>query len=112
MIARVLTPRGYIINLANDWQEAWDFGAAEFLRFCHSKFGLPAVNGMQLFEDIREYNSNLSARRIFITRYLLNPELEATLIDTRVPYLTKPFALSQIRSLVLEKRDSGVLPTE
>jgi hypothetical protein len=49
-------------------------------------------------------------RCVFITGHLLTPELEASLAATGVPYLTKPFAISQIRRLVLDTEGSGVSP--
>lgn len=106
LLSRALTPGGHTLDLAADWSEAWDLVRKNSYDCVILNLGLPAVNGMQLFERIKDYDSDLAARCIFITGYLLTPELEASLVDTGIPYLTKPFAISQIRRLVLETTSS------
>lgn len=110
LLSRALTPGGHVIDLAGDWIEAWDLVQQNSYDCVILNLGLPAVNGMQLFEHIKEYDSELAARCVFITGYLLSPELETSLVETGIPYLTKPFAISQIRRLVLETRDADSQP--
>jgi CheY-like chemotaxis protein len=110
LLSRALSPGGHLIDLAGGWAEAWTMVQNNSYDCVILNLGLPAVNGMQLFERIRDYDRKLAARCVFITGYLLTPELESSLAATGVPYLTKPFAISHIRRLVLEPSESGSYP--
>ena len=101
-----------MVDLAGDWAEAWNLVQTHSYDCVILNLGLPAVNGMQLYERIKNHDPVLASRCVFITGYLLTPELESYLAATGVPYLTKPFAISQIRRLVLQLAESGSYPKE
>jgi len=108
LLSRALSPGGQVIDLAGDWTEAWKLVQNNSYHRIILNLGLPAVSGMQLYERIKDYDSDLAARCIFITGYVLTTELEEALKATGVPYLTKPFAISQIRRMVLEPESTAV----
>jgi CheY-like chemotaxis protein len=110
LLSRALAPDGNLIDLASHWTEAWNLVQRNSYDRIILNLGLPAVNGLQLYERIRAYDSSLAAKCIFITGYLLTPELETTLAATGVPYLTKPFAVAQIRGLALPSAESRGSP--
>lgn len=112
LLSRALAPGGHLVDLTGNWAEAWNLVQNHSYDCIILNLGLPAESGMQLYERIRAYDGDLAAKCIFITGYLLTPELEASLAATGVPYLTKPFAISQIRSLVLQLAESGSYPRE
>jgi len=112
LLSRALAPGGHVIDLSDDWTEAWKLVQSNPYDCVILNLGMPVANGLQLFERIKDYDRELATKCVFITGYLLNPELENALAATGVPYLTKPFAISQIRSLVLDTTlDSMILPT-
>jgi len=110
LLSRALAPGGHLIDLAGDWAEAWKLVQTNYYDCVILNLGLPAVHGMQLYERIRDYDRDLAAKCVFITGYLLTPELKSSLAATGVPYLAKPFAISQIRRLVLETAESMSFP--
>jgi CheY-like chemotaxis protein len=112
LLSRALAPGGHVVDLAGDWAEAWTLVQTHSYDCVILNLGLPAVNGMQLYERIKNHDPVLASRCVFITGYLLTPELESYLAATGVPYLTKPFAISQIRRLVLQLAESGSYPKE
>jgi nitrogen-specific signal transduction histidine kinase/CheY-like chemotaxis protein len=102
LLSRALSPGGQLVDLAADWVEAWNLVQNNSYDCIILNLGLPAVSGMQLYERIKDYNSRLAERCVFITGYILTPDIEEALKATGVPYLTKPFAISQIRRIVLD----------
>jgi CheY-like chemotaxis protein len=112
LLSRALAPGGHLIDMTDNWAEAWNLVQDNSYDCIILNLGLPAESGMQFYERIHAYDGDLAAKCIFITGYLLTPELEASLAATGVPYLTKPFAISQIRSLVLQLAEPGSYPRE
>jgi two-component system NtrC family sensor kinase len=110
MLSRTLSPGGHVVELAGDWFETWNLVQSRTYDRLILNLGLRAVGGMQLFYRIKEYDRNLAGKCIFITGYILSPELEGALKATGVPYLTKPFTLSQIRSIALESPAATTSP--
>jgi len=53
LLSRALAPGGHPIDLTGDWAEAWKLVQRNSYDCVILNLGLPAVNGMQLYERIR-----------------------------------------------------------
>ena len=79
--------------------------ALELLRekrydLCISDILMPKMNGIELFQQLRQESHDITDRFIFITGNLLTGEIKTFLEETRRPYLLKPFSLDELRELV------------
>ncbi|HLX97048.1 MAG TPA: ATP-binding protein [Verrucomicrobiae bacterium] len=66
--------------------------------FCDWK--MPGLNGRQVYERLRTTNPQLCRRMIFITGDVINEQMRRFLESEKVPCLTKPFALPELRAAI------------
>ena len=66
--------------------------------FCDWK--MPGLNGRQVYEHLRTTNPQLCRRLIFITGDVINEQMRQFLESEKVPCLTKPFALPELRAAI------------
>jgi len=66
--------------------------------FCDWK--MPGLNGRQVYEHLRTSNPQLCRRMIFITGDVINEQMRQFLESEKVPCLTKPFALPELRAAI------------
>jgi len=66
--------------------------------FCDWK--MPGMNGRQVYERLRTTNPQLCRRMVFITGDVINEPMRQFLESEKVPCLTKPFALPELRAAI------------
>ena len=66
--------------------------------FCDWK--MPGLNGRQVYERLRTTNPQLCRRMVFITGDVINEPMRQFLESEKVPCLTKPFALPELRAAI------------
>lgn len=66
--------------------------------FCDWK--MPGLNGRQVYERLRTINPQLCRRMVFITGDIINEPMRQFLELEKVPCLTKPFALPELRAAI------------
>jgi CheY-like chemotaxis protein len=66
--------------------------------FCDWK--MPGLSGRQVYERLRSTNPQLARRMVFITGDVVNDQMRQFLETEKVPYLTKPFALPELRAAI------------
>ncbi len=66
--------------------------------FCDWK--MPGLNGRQVYERLRTTNPQLARRMVFITGDVINDQMRQFLETEKLPCLTKPFALPDLRAAI------------
>jgi signal transduction histidine kinase len=66
--------------------------------FCDWK--MPGLNGRQVYERLRTTNPQLCQRMVFITGDVINEQMRQFLESEKVPCVTKPFALPELRAAI------------
>jgi len=66
--------------------------------FCDWK--MPGLNGRQVYEHLRTANPQLARRMVFITGDVINEQMRQFLETEKLPCLTKPFALPELRAAI------------
>jgi signal transduction histidine kinase len=66
--------------------------------FCDWK--MPGLNGRQVYEQLRTTDPRLCQRMVFITGDVINEQMRQFLELEKVPCLTKPFALPELRAAI------------
>jgi two-component system NtrC family sensor kinase len=66
--------------------------------FCDWK--MPGLNGRQIYERLRNTDPKLCRRIVFITGDVINDSMRQFLETEKLPFLTKPFALPELRAAI------------
>ena len=65
-----------------------------------SDIRMPELDGPGLYREVARRHPELRQRFVFLTGDLLSPETLEFLEEARVPYLHKPFDLTEVRGVV------------
>jgi len=60
----------------------------------------PGMNGIELYQYLKEIGSEMINRVIFTTGDVVNDEIKTFLEETGRPFLPKPFTLDELRSVI------------
>jgi CheY-like chemotaxis protein len=60
----------------------------------------PGMNGIELYQYLKETGSEMINRVIFTTGDVVNDEIKTFLDETGRPFLPKPFTLDELRSVI------------
>lgn len=74
-----------------------------------SDFRMPGMNGQAFYNAAVKACPELARRMIFLTGDMLSEETQMFMRAAEVPFLTKPFALSQVQALVNSLIEEPVL---
>jgi two-component system, NtrC family, sensor kinase len=102
LLQRILSQDGHRVLLAPDGHVALDHliearkQGANF-NLIISDIKMPGVNGPALYERVRQEMPDLAKRMVFITGDTMSPSTEAFLQRANLPYLAKPFTVSELR---------------
>ncbi len=69
---------------------------------------MPEVSGMEVYRTVLERRPEIAARFVFMTGGAFTRDAREFIESTTLPYLEKPFELSQIRDLVRERAEVAV----
>ena len=106
MIERPLTQAGYSVQVAQSGEAALEYlGAGQKSSrpdLIISDIKMPGLGGPALYNYICKQEPALASRVLLITGDTLNPETQAFLQRTHLPYLTKPFKVEALLRLVTQ----------
>jgi len=99
---RTLTAEGLEVDIASNGLVAKDMVSKKEYDLCLIDIRTPAMNGIQLYEHLKEEHPELASRAIFTTGDVLSGNIQAFLRDSAKPYLPKPFTPDELRAAVRE----------
>ena len=96
LLQRLLTRRGFAVDLAVDGREA-----AQLLERCEydvilCDVQMPNLGGLALYENLRRQQPEVLDRFVFISGDILNDQLHAFTESSDVPLLSKPFGAEKL----------------
>ncbi|MBE9535608.1 MAG: response regulator [Proteobacteria bacterium] len=99
-----------IVAYAFDGKEALD--KIKKLEYCAliSDIDMPGMDGIELYKSLKEENSALARKMVFITSGYDNPEYKSFINMEKIPFLAKPFNrkdfISCLDRVLCDKGDS------
>jgi DNA-binding response OmpR family regulator len=102
MCIRALGTEGFEVDVASDGKAAQARLSIEgnIYDLCLIDIRTPGMNGIELYQYLKETGSEMTNRVIFTTGDIINDEIKAFLKETGQPFLPKPFTLDEFRSVI------------
>jgi CheY-like chemotaxis protein len=100
VIAAFLREQGYVADTASDGREALARLQERPYDAIMSDIRMPALNGLELYDEIARRYPPLGRRLIFMTGAPLDPAATTFLERAAVPCLCKPFPLDALQRLL------------
>ena len=99
---RVLSDEGYEVDFAGDGKVAQDMiGKRQYSLFLID-LKLPLMNGRELYQWLKEEHSKQISKVIFTSGSVLGEDTQLFLDQTGRPFLPKPFAPDELKTIVTE----------
>lgn len=90
------------IDSVQSGKEALEMIKKKDYDFILSDIRMPDMNGMELYQRLREINSELTDRFIFLSGDTHSDDVRSFLDATMVKYLNKPFQVRELIDVMLE----------
>ena len=104
---QVLTQEGHKVETILGSQTAFQrMNVAQYDLFLLD-IKMPVISGIDLYRSMKEIDPSLQRKVIFIAGEVISPKTKAFLAKTRIPCLTKPFDLEQLRKEINRKLRQG-----
>jgi DNA-binding response OmpR family regulator len=102
MCLRALGAEGFEVDVASDGKVAQARLAENGDKYdlCLIDIRTPGMNGIELYQYLKETGSEMINRVIFTTGDVVNDEIKTFLDETGRPFLPKPFTLDELRSVI------------
>jgi len=102
MCFRALGAEGFEVDIAIDGKvaQARLTGNGDSYDLCLIDIRTPGMNGIELYQYLKEIGSEVTDRVIFTTGDVINDEIKTFLEETGRPFLPKPFTLDELRSVI------------
>jgi len=102
MCIRALGAEGFEVDVAADGKSAQARLSVKGNRYdlCLIDIRTPGMNGIELYQYLKETGSEMTNRVIFTTGDVVNEEIKTFLEETSRPFLPKPFTLDELRSVI------------
>ena len=102
MCLRALGTEGFEVDVASDGKAAQArlSGNEDLYDLCLIDIRTPRMNGIELYQYLKEIGSEMINRVIFTTGDVVNDEIKTFLEETGRPFLPKPFTLDELRSVI------------
>lgn len=100
LVTEVLTAEGHVVETTADGKDALNRIKNNGYSLILVDMKLPGISGGELYERIQDIAESLAGRVAFITGDVMAADTEAFLIRTKVPYITKPFDVKQLKAEV------------
>ena len=102
MCLRALGAEGFEVDVAIDGKAAQTCLAENGDKYdlCLIDIRTPGMNGIELYQYLKEIGSDMTNRVIFTTGDVINDEIKTFLEETGRPFLPKPFTLDELRSVI------------
>jgi len=102
MCLRALGAEGFEVDIAVDGKAAQArlCNDGDMYDLCLIDIRTPGMNGIELYQYLKEIGSEVIDRVIFTTGDTINDEIKTFLAETGRPFLPKPFTLDEFRSVI------------
>jgi len=102
MCLRALGTEGFDVDVASDGKAAQArlSDNEDLYDLCLIDIRTPGMNGIELYQYLKEIGSEMINRVIFTTGDVVNDEIKTFLEETGRPFLPKPFTLDELRSVI------------
>lgn len=100
LLARLLRDLGHIPTVVMSGATALEAVRREHFDMVLTDVKMPGMNGFELYQAIKERDSELASRLAFITGDTMTPATQARIAQTGNPYLAKPFAIERLEGIV------------
>jgi len=99
---RVLTSEGFEVDIAVNGKVAQDMIEEKQYDLCLLDIRTPAMNGIELYQWLKEKHPQLASRVIFTTVDVIGGDTQSFLEQSGRPFLLKPFTPDELRVIVRE----------
>lgn len=110
IICRVLEQVGYLVDYAEDGDEALGLSRNQQYDIVVCDILMPRINGMALYEIWRDEAPAVAARTIFVTGDSLGSETSDFIARSGCPCIFKPFKLNDLARVISQVQASAQGP--
>ncbi len=100
VLAKALRRRGYVVDTANNGADGLLYLAKADYQLILCDIRMPGFNGLDFYKNIESMDPGLAKKIIFITGDTANKATQKFIEEHDVPYLTKPFELSDLLQVI------------
>ncbi len=97
LLSQVLTDEGHSVETLDNATDALERIKGERYNLILLDIKLPGMSGVELYENVKGIARTLARRMVFITGDVIAPDTRDFLTRTRVPCITKPFDIEQLK---------------
>jgi signal transduction histidine kinase/ActR/RegA family two-component response regulator len=101
-VAEVLSADGYRVDTASDGEAALRHLRQKRYDLALCDWKMPGLNGQNLFERVQKEDPGTARRFVFMTGDVINEQIEAFLRQHRKTCLSKPFSITDFRSVLAD----------
>ena len=98
LLTEILTEEGHEVETTADGKDALNRIKNNGYSLILVDMKLPGISGSELYERIQGIAESLAERVVFITGDVMGADTEAFLTRTKVPCITKPFDVEQLKA--------------
>lgn len=98
--ARTLGAEGFLVDTASNGKVALDILKKKGYDLCLIDIRTPEMNGIELFQHLKQKYPEMTSRVIFTTGDVLSGNIQAFLKKANRPFLPKPFTPDELRAIV------------
>lgn len=100
LLARLLGDLGHSPTVVNSGEAALKAIGRQAFDLILTDVKMPGMTGFELHQQIKQRNSALAGRIIFVTGDTISASTQARIAQTGNPYIAKPFAVDRLEALV------------
>lgn len=101
-ISEILNMEGHICDIAQNGKLAITKMAEKKYDLVICDIRMPEFDGKQVFAHVAENYPDLSKHFIIVTGEVVNPDTLSFLKENKIPYITKPFTMEEIKQIVVD----------
>ena len=99
---RVLTGEGFEVDIAVNGKVAQEMVGKKRYALCLIDIRTPEMNGMELFQWLKDRHPETADRVIFTTGDVMGGEITDFIEQSGMPFLPKPFTPDELKAIVRE----------
>ena len=102
LLSEILAEDQHTITVTGNASTALEYISANSYDCILCDLKMPGMSGRELFDRILEVKPDLTRRLIFITGDFLSDETEAFMLESKIPFIKKPFVVDEVCILINE----------
>jgi CheY-like chemotaxis protein len=99
LLGDMLMADGHEVDAVNTGRAALEKLATGTYDLIVSDLRMPVLDGRGLYRELEKHHSEMLPRIVFVTGSALDPGNEDFLTSTRVPWIAKPFSITDLHQL-------------